>query len=173
MWLPRASSASGALELDLLWEAPMAYSADVIVKDPDILGGMPVFRGTRVPFKKLVDYLEDGHTVDEFLGDFHSVTREAAIAALEHARELVIAHASAVKTNGREIDPNMTRSLERAWLNQHHAGYAGAWVALEGSKLVAHGSTARHVLDAAQAEGYPQPLIVHIPSEPPLPFGGW
>jgi uncharacterized protein (DUF433 family) len=83
----------------------MACSTDVIVKDPQILGGMPVFRGTRIPFANLVDYLEGGHTVDEFLSDFRSVTREAAIAALEQARELVIAHASATEPdpNGREI----------------------------------------------------------------------
>jgi uncharacterized protein (DUF433 family) len=69
----------------------MTYSSEVIVKDPDILGGMPVFRGTRVPFKNLLDYLEGGHTLDEFLEQFPSVTRAAAIAALEHAKELVIA----------------------------------------------------------------------------------
>ena len=69
----------------------MTYPSDVIVKDPDILGGMPVFRGTRVPFKNLLDYIEAGHTLDEFLEQFPSVTRGAAIAALEHAKELVIA----------------------------------------------------------------------------------
>lgn len=63
----------------------------VIVKDPKILGGTAVFRGTRVPFKNLLDYLAGGHTLDEFLADFPSVKREAAIAALEHAKELVIA----------------------------------------------------------------------------------
>jgi len=66
---------------------------DVIVKDPEILGGMPIFRGTRVPFKNLLDYLEGGYTLDEFLQEFPSVTREAAIAALEHAKELVITQA--------------------------------------------------------------------------------
>jgi uncharacterized protein (DUF433 family) len=71
----------------------MTLSADIIVRDPKILGGMPVFRGTRVPFKNLLDYLEGGHTLDEFLEQFPSVTREAAIAALEHAKELVIAQA--------------------------------------------------------------------------------
>ena len=69
----------------------MAYTGDVIVKDPKILGGVPVFRGTRVPFKNLLDYLEGGHTLGEFLEQFPSVTREAAIAALEHAKELVLA----------------------------------------------------------------------------------
>jgi uncharacterized protein (DUF433 family) len=69
----------------------MANTAEIIVRDPEILGGMPVFRGTRVPFKNLLDYLEGGHTLDEFLEQFPSVTREAAIAALEHAKELVIA----------------------------------------------------------------------------------
>jgi uncharacterized protein (DUF433 family) len=64
---------------------------EIIIKDPDILGGTAVFRGTRVPFKNLVDYLEGGHTLDEFLEEFPSVTREAAIAALEHAKHLVIA----------------------------------------------------------------------------------
>lgn len=68
-------------------------SGDVIVKNPEILGGTPVFRGTRVPFKNLLDYLEGGHTLGEFLADFPSVSREAAIAALEHAKELVIAGA--------------------------------------------------------------------------------
>jgi uncharacterized protein (DUF433 family) len=66
---------------------------DVIVKNPEILGGTPVFRGTRVPFKNLLDYLEGGHTLAEFLEDFPSVSHEAAIAALEHAKELVIAQA--------------------------------------------------------------------------------
>ena len=65
----------------------------VMVKDPDILGGIAVFRGTRVPFKNLLDYLEGGHTLAEFLEEFPSATREATIAALEHAKELVIAQA--------------------------------------------------------------------------------
>jgi uncharacterized protein (DUF433 family) len=69
----------------------MAYPSDVIMRDPEILGGVPVFRGTRVPFKNLVDYLECGHTLGEFLEEFPSVTREAAIAALERAKELVLA----------------------------------------------------------------------------------
>lgn len=70
----------------------MGNEVNVIVKDPEILGGMPVFRGTRVPFKNLVDYIEGGHTLDEFLEQFPSVTREAAIAALEQAKELILAH---------------------------------------------------------------------------------
>jgi len=66
----------------------MQAANGIIVKDPEILGGIPVFRGTRVPFKNLLDYIEGGHTLDEFLEEFPSVTREAAIAALEHAKEL-------------------------------------------------------------------------------------
>ena len=69
----------------------MSANKDVIVRDQEILGGTPVFRGTRVPFKNLLDYLEGGHTLDEFLDEFPTVTREAAIAALEHAKDLVIA----------------------------------------------------------------------------------
>src|ERR1017187_6892284 len=79
--------------LNSVIEAGMNNSSEVIVKDPEILGGLPVFRGTRVPFKNLLDYLEGGHTLDEFLEQFPSVTRGAAIAALEHAKELVIAQA--------------------------------------------------------------------------------
>ena len=69
----------------------MANAGDVIMRDPEILGGVPVFRGTRVPFKNLLDYLEGGHTLGEFLEEFPSVTRGAAIAALDHAKELVLA----------------------------------------------------------------------------------
>lgn len=64
---------------------------NVIVKDENILGGEPVFRGTRVPFQSLLDYLEGGQTLDEFLSDFPTVSREAAIAALEAAKDLVVA----------------------------------------------------------------------------------
>ena len=74
-------------------ERIMPANKNAIVRDPEILGGTPVFRGTRVPFKNLLDYLEGGHTLDEFLDEFPTVTREAAIAALEHAKELVIAQA--------------------------------------------------------------------------------
>lgn len=57
----------------------------------NVLGGTPVFRDTRVPFQALLDYLEGGQTLDEFLTDFPTVTREAAIAALEEAKALVVA----------------------------------------------------------------------------------
>ena len=52
---------------------------------------MPVFANTRVPFQALLDYLEGGETLDDFLEDFPTVTREAAISALEEAKALVIA----------------------------------------------------------------------------------
>ena len=69
----------------------MASENGIVTSDPEILGGIPVFRGTRVPFSTLIDYLEAGHPLDEFLDDFPTVTREAALAALEHAKELVLA----------------------------------------------------------------------------------
>jgi uncharacterized protein (DUF433 family) len=68
----------------------MVSSKDVIIRDPDVLGGTPVFRGTRVPFQSLLDYLEGGQTLGEFLEDFPTVTREAAVRALEHAKALVV-----------------------------------------------------------------------------------
>jgi uncharacterized protein (DUF433 family) len=63
----------------------------VIIKDPDILGGEPVFRGTRVPFKILIDYLEGGDTLDQFLDQYPSVSRALAIAAIEEARQSLVA----------------------------------------------------------------------------------
>ena len=59
---------------------------NAIIRDPNILGGEPVFRGTRVPFKVLTDYLEGGETLNQFLEQYPSVSRELAIAAIEEAR---------------------------------------------------------------------------------------
>ncbi len=59
----------------------------VIHSDPDIQGGVPVFRGTRTPVKNLFDYLEAGDSLEDFLRSFPSVSREQAVAALELARE--------------------------------------------------------------------------------------
>ena len=58
----------------------------VIIQDPEIHSGEPVFRGTRVPFQTLLDYLEGGETLDEFLEQYLGVTRAQAIAALEEAK---------------------------------------------------------------------------------------
>lgn len=66
-------------------------SESVIIQDPEILSGEPVFRGTRVPFQTLLDYLEGGDTLDEFLEQYPGVSREQAIAALEEAKTLVLA----------------------------------------------------------------------------------
>jgi uncharacterized protein (DUF433 family) len=63
----------------------------VITKDPAVLSGEPVFRGTRVPFKALIDYLEGGDTLDDFLEQYPSVTRQAAVAALEEASSSLLA----------------------------------------------------------------------------------
>ncbi|MBZ4194948.1 MAG: DUF433 domain-containing protein [Candidatus Contendobacter sp.] len=64
-----------------------------IHSDPDIMSGTPVFIGTRVPLQTLLDYLEAGDPLDEFLEDFPTVSRELAINALEQAKNLLIAHA--------------------------------------------------------------------------------
>jgi uncharacterized protein (DUF433 family) len=57
----------------------------VIVRDPEILSGTPVFAGTRVPVRNLIDYLEGNYTLDEFLDDFPGVTRAQVVAFLEQA----------------------------------------------------------------------------------------
>ena len=64
-------------------------SESVVVRDPEILGGTPCFRGTRVQVDSLIDYLEAGDTLDEFLDNFPSVGRESAIAALEEAKAVL------------------------------------------------------------------------------------
>ena len=69
----------------------------VIHSDPDILGGTPVFVGTRVPLQNLIDYLEAGDSLDDFLDSFPTVTREQAIAALELAREALEASAHSAR----------------------------------------------------------------------------
>jgi len=72
----------------------MAPSDSLVVhSDPEIMGGTPVFVGTRVPLQTLIEYLEAGNPLGEFLEDFPSVRREQAIAALEQARDALIARA--------------------------------------------------------------------------------
>jgi uncharacterized protein (DUF433 family) len=73
----------------------MGTRQSVIHCDPEILGGTPVFIGTRVPAQALIDYLEAGHPLDEFLDDFPSVTREQAVAALEQAKQILVSSARA------------------------------------------------------------------------------
>jgi len=67
--------------------------ANVVHSDPQVLGGTPVFVGTRVPVTSLFDYLEGGETLDEFLRQFPSVKREQAIAALDLARDTLLTDA--------------------------------------------------------------------------------
>jgi uncharacterized protein (DUF433 family) len=65
----------------------------VVHSDPEILGGTPVFVGTRVPAQSLFDYLEGGETLDEFLRQFPSVDRAQAITVLDMARESIVSRA--------------------------------------------------------------------------------
>jgi uncharacterized protein (DUF433 family) len=62
-----------------------------IIADPEIMSGTPCFRGTRVPFRNLIDYLEGGHSLGEFLGQFPTVTHDAAVQALEEAKDSLLA----------------------------------------------------------------------------------
>ena len=73
----------------------MTTPEPLITTSPDRLGGTPVFAGTRVPVQTLVDYLEAGDSLDNFLADFPSVTREHAIAVLELAKSALLAKAVA------------------------------------------------------------------------------
>lgn len=72
----------------------MPLTSHILHSDPDILGGTPVFVGTRVPIKNLLDYLEAGDSLEVFLDHFPSVNRQQAIAALELAKEMLTAYAN-------------------------------------------------------------------------------
>jgi uncharacterized protein (DUF433 family) len=69
--------------------------ASVVHSDPDIMRGTPVFVWTRVPVQTLIDYLEGGHSLEEFLDAFPTVSRERAVAALEQAKVHLLADARA------------------------------------------------------------------------------
>ncbi len=71
----------------------MPTTPSVVHSDPDILGGTPVFVGTRVPFQTLLDYLEGGDPLAEFLEDFPTVSRAQAVTALEQAKDALFARA--------------------------------------------------------------------------------
>ena len=68
----------------------MPEAAFVISTDPDVMSGAPVFTGTRVPFRVLIDYLEAGQPLSDFLEDFPTVSREQAVAALEQAKAALL-----------------------------------------------------------------------------------
>ena len=70
-----------------------SVSQSVVKVDPEIMSGAPCFAGTRVPIQNLIDYLEGGDSIDEFLEDFPSVSREQVIAFLEEAKESVLTRA--------------------------------------------------------------------------------
>lgn len=64
-------------------------SREIIISSPDLLGGTPVFSGTRVPVQTLLDYLKAGETIDDFLDGFPSVTRDQVISFLDEAEEQI------------------------------------------------------------------------------------
>jgi len=73
----------------------MSEPSSVIHSNPNILGGTPVFVGTRVPVQTLLDYLEGGESLDTFLDHFPTVDRDQAVAVLELAKQMLIDHARA------------------------------------------------------------------------------
>lgn len=79
----------------------MITTPSVVHSDPEISGGIPVFRGTRVPVQSLFDYLEGGETLDRFLDQFPSVSKQQALTALVLARDSVLARARQLGRVGR------------------------------------------------------------------------
>lgn len=89
----RRRSGSIAAAGSMAYDGPMVDVLSVVHSDPDISGGLPVFRGTRVPVQALFDYLEGGETLDQFLDQFPSVSKQQALAALDLARNSILARA--------------------------------------------------------------------------------
>ena len=89
---PIQSANASTLPPDRAKILPVTIS-DLVTVDLDILGGTPVFKGTRVPVETLFDYLEDNYSLEEFLECFPSVSREAAGALLTRSREVLLAAA--------------------------------------------------------------------------------
>jgi uncharacterized protein (DUF433 family) len=81
----RPYRAENAVAFPLLWCLFTAMNESVVVQDPEILSGTPVFAGTCVPVRNLLDYVEGGYTPDEFLDDFPGVTKAQVVAFLEQA----------------------------------------------------------------------------------------
>lgn len=73
---------------------PKPSRQPLITSSPDVMGGTPVFAGTRVPVQTLIEYLEGGETIDDFLEGFPTVTREQVIAFLEEAKDRMLTAAS-------------------------------------------------------------------------------
>ena len=88
----RVSAIGGRIQL-----RNMADATAVVHSDPEILGGTPVFKGTRVPFRNLIDYVERGYSLDEFLDAFPSVTLEQVVASLEAAHEALSVRARSAR----------------------------------------------------------------------------
>jgi uncharacterized protein (DUF433 family) len=105
----------------------MGIQKPVVHSDPEILGGTPVFVGTRVPFETLLDYLEGGETLDEFLENFPTVTREQAIAALEQAKEALLAHATSAWWMCPEEAKEWLRRTWRPYRARDGLGWKKEW----------------------------------------------
>ncbi len=86
--MPRSGIATVVARDRTAYVAAMKQS--VVSRNPEIMGGTPVFRGTRVPIQTLLDYLEAGDSIDEFLEGFPSVMREQVIAFLEEAKDKLV-----------------------------------------------------------------------------------
>ena len=77
----------------LVYSEVMKQDKAIVHSDPEIMSGTPVFVGTRVPVQTLLDYLESGQPLSEFLEDFPTVSKELAVAALEQAKQALLASA--------------------------------------------------------------------------------
>lgn len=112
-------------------------------------------------------------SLEKVLEDFRALPPEARrhlIEALEK-EEQIISQSALPESNGVVVPSRFT--LEMQWLENHRAEFVGQWVALDGDRLLAHGTVAREVFAAARNSGVELPLVVQVEPPDALPFGGW
>jgi hypothetical protein len=117
----------------------------------------------------------------EFAGQWVALDGDRLLGHGTSSREVI----AAARQSGVEspfivhLEPNVRRippidiSREKQWLKEHRHEYLGQWVALDGARLISHGTNARDVSEAARADGVKTPFLAHIDPEEELPFGGW
>jgi uncharacterized protein (DUF433 family) len=122
-------------------------SEPIIVIDPEVMNGTPCFRGTRVPFQNLIDYLGGGHSLGEFLRQFPTVTQEMAILALEQAKDSLLARIALRIL----LDECLPLDLRHSFPG--HIVHTAQWAGLRGKKN-------GELLRAAESAGYDVLLTV-------------
>jgi len=117
----------------------------------------------------------------EYAGQWVALDGDRLLSHGENSREVIAAARQSgvespfiihLETKVRRV-PLIDISREKQWLKEHRHEYVGQWIALDGARLISHGTNAREVYEAAREAGVKVPFVAHIDPPDPLPFGGW